>query len=129
MKSFERIKGSTIKDILDNDKRLYLVGDLKLPQKIKHINNKDIEVGITDFKGGEFEKPHYHTQQTEFMYIMYGEVKYREVKTGREFVYSEGDFFHITPGICYTQEALTPTRVFFIKIPSINDKIECPFLK
>ena len=45
---FEKIDGLKIEDILNRDKRMYMTGNLKLPQEIEHIQTTELEIGITD---------------------------------------------------------------------------------
>ncbi len=126
---FEKIESAKISDVLSSKKRVYLTGDLKLPQDIAHVHSKDIEIGITDFKGGESEPPHHHTVQTEFMYVISGSIRYRDVIAKKDHEYRAGDFFYIPPKTCYTQRAEGSSRIIFVKIPSVNDKVECSACK
>lgn len=44
-----KVKNATIEAVLKNETRQYLAGNLKNPQKINHINDENIEIGITDY--------------------------------------------------------------------------------
>lgn len=114
-----------INNILSKVKRQYFVGNLSNPQDIEHIKNSDLEVGITFYENETTEPPHWHTIQAEFGYILLGESTWIEIKTGLSFTYSEGDFFSIKSGTCYSQTSKRNTKILFMKTPSVNDKQTC----
>jgi len=121
---FKIIKNNEIKKALEENKRQYLVGDLQLPQQLKHIADNNLEVGITEYKEYEYEKPHYHTTVNEYQYVLKGECKYIDLNTKQEYLFKEGDFFVINTNTPYIQKSKKGTKIFFFKVPGINDKIE-----
>ncbi|SHF25036.1 hypothetical protein SAMN05444392_1121, partial [Seinonella peptonophila] len=56
-------------------------------------------------------------------YVLNGRTVYTNVVTGEKFEYNQGDFYAIYPKIAYEQISDQGTRILFIKIPSINDKV------
>ena len=59
-KMIEIITQEQIQNVLLNEHRQYLVGDLKLPQRLQHIYDDKVEMGITRFEKYACEKPHFH---------------------------------------------------------------------
>ncbi len=120
--NFRKISSKELNEILNKESRQYLVGDLKLPQTIQHIENKDVEIGISAYKHNEIEEAHYHTDQIEFQYMIYGKTEYINLDTNEKFLFTEGDFYCIETGTKYTQRIYGKTKILFIKLPAINDK-------
>lgn len=121
---FKYIEASEIENVLNKEKRQYLVGDLKKPQRVHHFKKKDIEIGITDYDVNTIELPHYHSVVTEYQYVISGITMYMDLKTGEVFRFKKGDFFLIETNTLYAQKSTSGTRIIFIKTPSINDKHE-----
>ena len=122
---FKKIDGSELERVLTKYGRQYLVGNLKLPQQLAHVESSDIEIGITHYDDATYEAPHWHPTQHEYQLMLSGKTKYKNSLTGEEYQYDEGDFYCIDPFTCYSQESLPGTRILFIKIPAINDKTMC----
>ena len=120
---FNKLTASDIETALQGTTRQYLVGQLKLPQALAHIDDSEIEIGITDYKEYMIEMPHWHKVAYEYQYMISGETKYLDVETGEETYYAAGDFYRIEPGTQYAQKALGGTRIVFIKTPPGNDKV------
>ena len=125
MHNISRFSKTEIEQILSTTKRQYFVGNINLPQKLNHIEDSNLEIGITYYEKSTTEIPHYHPTQTEYGYILSGECTWIEVNSNEIHTYSEGDFFIIKPNTCYTQLANNNTKILFIKTPSINDKTTC----
>ena len=125
MPHFRIIKSKDIEESLSKTKRQYLVGNLLLPQDLEYIHSDEIEIGISDYKGGEFEKAHFHTKQTEFQLIILGFTEYYDITNNEIYRFNKGDFYCIESGVKYAQKILEKTRIIFIKIPAINDKVLC----
>lgn len=122
---FKDIKKEFIEKAFKETDRQYFVGNLGLPQILDHIDEKDIEIGITSYDSETYEKPHWHPVQKEFQYMLSGETTYKDVLTGEEITYNKGDFYSIYPEICYEQWSKPSTSILFIKVPAINDKMVC----
>ncbi|GHU76771.1 hypothetical protein FACS1894188_09800 [Clostridia bacterium] len=120
---FSKINADEIGTALQGTTRQYLVGQLKLPQLLTHIDDSTIEIGITDYKEYTVEQPHTHKVAFEYQYMISGETKYLDTDTGKETYYTVGDFYRIEPGTKYAQKALGGTTILFIKTPPGNDKI------
>ena len=95
---FKKLTAADIKDALKNTTRQYLVGHLKLPQELDHIDDTNIEIGVTDYKEYTIEAPHWHKVAYEYQYMISGETK-------------------------YAQKSLGGTAILFIKTPPGNDKV------
>ncbi|WP_318507051.1 NUDIX domain-containing protein [Bacillus sp. T3] len=109
---------------LTDSTREYLVGKLARPQKLVHIDDDQIEIGITAYNNFSYEKPHYHTQANEYQYLMSGMTEYLDVETGEVYQFKKGDFYKTPPGVRYAQKSKPGTTIFFIKTPPGNDKQE-----
>jgi len=120
---FIKLTQAEINEALKNATRQYLVGHLQLPQELAHIDDSNIEVGITDYKDYSSELPHWHKVAYEYQYMISGETKYLDVETGEETSYSKGDFYRISPHTTYAQKSLGGTTILFIKTPPGNDKV------
>jgi quercetin dioxygenase-like cupin family protein len=121
---FIGINNQSINEALEKTSRQYLVGNLKLPQLIQHIDESDLEIGISYYKEeNSYESAHWHPVQKEFQYVLSGRTVYTNVVTGEKYEYKEGDFYAIYPEICYDQVSDAGTKILFIKTPSVNDKV------
>lgn len=115
------IKGHDIDDALNGSMRQYLVGDLKMGQELDFIRDK-IEFGISDYNSYTAESPHYHTENTEYEYIISGYTKIWDLTNNEVYNLSEGDFYVISPNTRYAQKSLANTRILFVKSPGGDDK-------
>lgn len=120
---FKRIIEKDIATALQGTTRQYLTGQLKLPQALQHIDDENIEIGVTDYKEYTVETTHWHKVAYEYQYMISGETKYLDVDTGNEVYYKKGDFYRIEPGTKYAQKSLPGTTILFIKTPPGNDKV------
>lgn len=123
MGTFIKIGGDSIKNALKGVRRQYLVGNLKLPQTLKHIPSLDLEIGISSYSLYMEELPHKHSVATEYQYVICGWTKYIDTETMQEYEFKSGDFYAILPETSYAQKCKAGTQILFIKAPSINDKI------
>lgn len=119
---FEAISNDAIRQSLANVTRQYLAGNLGRPQELAHFSRRDLEIGITSYRSHASEDPHFHTEATEFQYMLSGWTRYKDLDTGEELDFIKGDFYVITPGTKYVQKSKPGTEILFIKVPSINDK-------
>ncbi|NYB74516.1 cupin [Sedimentibacter hydroxybenzoicus DSM 7310] len=129
---FKKISAEDISASLEVSHRQYLIGKLKLPQILSHIDDDNIEIGLTSYKEYNIELPHKHKMAFEYQYIISGETKYLDLHSGEEFYYAAGDFYRIDPGTEYAQKSLEDTSILFIKTPQGNDKVvleQSPALK
>ncbi len=122
----EIIEKEKIDQALSKNHRQYLVGNLQFPQELLHIQDNNIEIGITRFSEYAFEKPHYHPDVTEYQLLLSGSAKYVDVEANKEYFIQEGDVFVIRPGTTYIQKSPQNTTILFFKHPGINDKIIVP---
>jgi quercetin dioxygenase-like cupin family protein len=76
-----------------------------------------VEVGVKEYKAGEYEPQHYHKIATEFTVIIEGEVE----MNGKS--YSTGDVIKIMPNEMTDFKAIKNTKTVVVKIPGAkNDK-------
>jgi 8-oxo-dGTP diphosphatase len=120
-----KIASRDVQAALLSNKRQYFVGKLGLPQMLKHIDDSDVEIGISQYDKETYEKPHWHPIQKEYNYLLAGSTTYTEIITGDTYQFCEGDFYAISPGTCYEQKVEPGTQILFIKKPSVNDKTTC----
>lgn len=120
---FKMLSNKNIEKSLHGNTRQYLAGQLKLPQILDHIDDPNIEIGITDYDEYFIEQPHWHKVAYEYQYVLSGETKYLDLSTGGEYYYKQGDFFRIEPHTTYAQKSVAGTRILFIKTPPGNDKV------
>jgi len=120
--NFIKINAKRIENILSKNSRQYLVGNLQLPQELKYIQSKDVEIGISYYDKYTIEEAHFHTQQTEYQYMISGKTEYKNINTDEIFIFKKGDFYCIETGTKYAQRIYNNTTILFIKLPAINDK-------
>jgi len=75
----------------------------------------DLEVGVKQYKKGDFESSHHHKIATEFTVIISGSVEMK----GR--VFSANDIVKILPGESTDFRALTDVTTLVIKVPGANN--------
>lgn len=105
--------------------RQYITGKLSLPQVLNYIEDENVEIGISRYKEYKIEKPHYHTEVSEYHIILEGETKYVNITENEEYIFEKGDFYIIRPNTVYIQKSIPGTQIMFIKVPGKNDKISC----
>ena len=117
------IRGQEIDEALKDNLRVYLCGDLKQENGLRHIPTGGYEIGISEYDGFTFEKAHYHSFNTEFNYVLEGAVKILLLSEGRELEFHKGDLFVIEVNEPYVGKSLGGTRTIFSKTPGGNDKV------
>jgi len=63
---FKQIKNTAIESSLASIDRQYLLGRLGRPQELQHIDDEDIEIGISDYKEARYEDAHSHVRAKEY---------------------------------------------------------------
>lgn len=122
----EIIKSGEIENGLVETGRVYLCGDLKGPNGVRHIKTEGYEIGISDYPAYKFEKAHIHKFNIEYNYIIEGEMKILLLNERREYHFKKGDFFAIHTDEPYVGKAKAGTRTIFSKVPGGNDKVLVP---
>ena len=120
---FQKITSESIQNALMGNTRQYITGRLKLKQALDHIDDENIEIGVTDYKEYTAEHPHTHKVAFEYQYMISGKTKYLDTDTDEETYYEAGDFYKIEPGTKYAQKSVGGTTILFIKTPPGNDKV------
>lgn len=116
------VNNSEIKVALEGLTRQYFAGNLQKEQRLSFVRDERLEIGITNYEEYTEEVPHYHTEATEYQYMVSGWTKYYDLDTGEEYEFKAGDFYTIFPETKYAQKSKKGTTIIFIKVPSINDK-------
>jgi quercetin dioxygenase-like cupin family protein len=81
------------------------------------FSTNDVEVGVKNYKAGDYEAAHYHKVATEFTVIISGTVE----MSGRN--YTKGDILKINPGVATDFKAVTDVTTVVVKVPGAsNDK-------
>ena len=122
MSKIVKISSEDIALSLNDSTRQYLVGHLSRPQGLCHIEDENIEVGITSYREYKSEPAHFHPIVTEYQYVIMGNTKYIDLKSNEELEFKTGDFFMIPSGTPYAQKSTGGTVILFIKTPGGNDK-------
>jgi len=117
-----KIENNQIAKAMEGVTRQYLVGNLKLPQKLEHIKSEELEIGISSYSKYTEEPPHKHSTATEYQYVLSGWTKYIDTESMVEYEFKKGDFYAIETNTSYAQKCKAGTNILFIKVPSINDK-------
>ena len=117
------VNSQKIMNVLEGLTRQYFVGNLKKEQNLSFVKDERLEIGITNYEEYTEESAHYHTEATEYQYMVSGWTKYLDLDTGIEYEFKAGDFYTIYPKTKYAQKAKKGTTIIFVKVPSINDKI------
>lgn len=100
---------------LNDMTRGWFVGDFS-PTSFK---TSSCEVGLKNYRAGDYEDSHYHNIATELTLIVSGEVMMNGLR------YSTGDIIVIEPGERTDFEAITDTINVVVKVPGVfNDKFE-----
>jgi ADP-ribose pyrophosphatase YjhB (NUDIX family) len=120
---FKRINNTSIEGSLESVDRQYLLGRLGRPQELEHIDDEDIEIGISDYKTSRYEDAHSHLRAKEYQYVLKGMTEYKDLDTGEIHRFVTGDFYSIYPETKYLQKVKQNTRILFIKYPGGNDKV------
>lgn len=77
------------------------------------VNNKDIEIGIKEYKAGDSETSHYHKISTEYTIVLSGSVTMLEKE------YGKGDIITIFPNVHNKFISITDSILLVIKTPSV----------
>lgn len=124
MSKIQKICNQSIEKSLIGVSRQYLAGNLKKPQELTYFLDEALEIGITKYVSYSIEKPHKHDIAKEYQLVLDGYTEYIDVETKEKYCFTKGDFYMIEKGTAYAQKSSAGTQILFIKVPSINDKIE-----
>lgn len=115
------ISGKSIDNALTKTQRVYLAGNLALPQEIDNIDSQ-LEIGLSRYQHYTEELPHYHASNNEYNYVIKGTMKLYVFKERKEYEFHGGDLYLATPGLGYVTKILKGTEIIFVKSPGGNDK-------
>lgn len=122
----EILRAEEINRSLEHNTRQYLAGDLKLPQELHFLRDTAVEIGLNRYPDYKRELPHYHTDTSEYCYVIAGETKYVDLSNGTEYHFRSGDFYILRKNTPYIQKCLPGLRMLFMKVPGVNDKVAIP---
>ena len=108
---------------LTNNGRIYLCGNLKKENAIRHFHTDGYEIGISDYPEYTFEKAHIHSFNIEYNYVLEGSVKIFMLDEKKEYQFNKGDLFIIQVGEPYVGKMIAGTRTIFSKDPGGDDKV------
>lgn len=120
------IYGDATERALKENGRVYLCGNLALPNGVDHIKTDGYEIGISYYPQFSVDKPHYHYYNTEYNYVISGEMKVLLIKEEKQIQLKTGDLLVIHPDEPYICKSLPGTKVLFSKVPGGNDKVVIP---
>src|SRR5690625_3046393 len=121
-KNISIIKGTEMDEIFTKSDHEYLVGNFSRHQKIKHIIDEDVEIGISDYDKTNLDKPHFHPCISEYQYILKGEVIVFNLENMEHYHLREGDFYAVPKGNRRVQLSKANSRILFVKNTSMDDK-------
>ena len=116
------IKNTDIENALRDSNRVYLSGNFQSPNGVNHIPTSAYEIGISDYKKFTCDAPHIHTFNTEYNYVLEGEIKILLIDKNQEFHFKKGDLFVIYLNEPYVGKSQAGTKTLFSKVPGGNDK-------
>ena len=116
------VSASAIERALAASPRQYLMGRLKRPQELDHIDSDAVEVGIVDYPVAAADEPHTHVVTSEYQYVLRGQVKLLDLVSREEVSLAAGDFYAVPRDTPHVQKAADGTRVIFFKTPAGDDK-------
>ncbi len=119
----KKISAQKISQALEMSSRQYLAGNLKKPQEIDHIQDENVEVGISHYQTFTADTPHYHTHVTEYQMVLEGRTKIKDLHTKEITQLEEGDFYIVKAETPYAQKSQADTKIIFFKYPGMNDKV------
>lgn len=120
------IRGREFQRGLDQTGRVYLCGDLSDDNISDYIQTAGFEMGISEYKKYQCERPHYHSFNIEYNYMICGTLKVFIIRERKEYLLKTGDLFVIQTNEPYITKAQTGTKVLFAKVPGGNDKVLTP---
>lgn len=122
MGTFHRLSSLEIERSLIGETRQYLVGDLARPQNLNHINDLQLDIGISNYDSYMVEPLHIHSEVREYQLVLSGYTEYYNPESGETYVFRKGDFYVIDPRTPYIQKVKAGTRIFFVKSSTLDDK-------
>lgn len=95
--------------------RRYFSGREKFGREDTEISN--IELGISTYKKFKCDRPHYHLTTNEHYYIVSGQQKILDIRTGEEFLAKAGDVVFIRKRTQHLTKNAPGTKIVFAKAP------------
>jgi hypothetical protein len=109
----------------DELNHVFLAGDLQKPCPNPFFRDTRVEVIACQYAAGDDGLFHWHTEITEYEYVLEGSVTYVEAATGEARRFHVGDLSMVPAGVCVQRLVDERCRTLAVKAPSRNDKIHC----
>lgn len=116
------IGADDIERALGVESRQYLMGSLSRPQPLAHLDDQELEVGISTYPHDKVDSAHMHPIAREYQLMLAGQLEILDLGSGEVTRIQQGDFYVIERGTAYVQKVWAGTRVLFFKFPGVNDK-------
>lgn len=124
LNQFDFFSGEVLKETLKKNYRIYLCGNLSVPQEaLDCIYDDKLEIGTSFYEFYTADVPHYHKNATEYNFVVYGTVKLYLFDTKETFEFTEGSLYVLPPNTKYATKNAPNTQVLFMKCPGGNDKM------
>ncbi len=109
----------------EDQKHLFLVGDLQRPNPHPFIRDTRMEWILCFYEPGDNGIPHWHRDITEYETVIEGQIGYFEAATGETNWLQAGDFTVVPAGVCVTRIVRERTRTIAVKVPSSAERVVC----
>lgn len=120
------IRDQDIQEATKKEYRQYFCGDLTRPQLVPFLKMSGLEIGLSNYHQFSYDKPHFHKETHDMIYILEGEFLVRILRTEETISLKKGDFISIPPNTPYASRCKAGTKTLFIKKLQSNDKVEVP---
>lgn len=110
----------------ENQKHLFLAGDLHRPNPHSFFRDERIESIFCFYEPGDDGLPHWHRDVTEYETVLEGQIGYFEIASGQTIWFRPGDFIHIPAGACVQRIVRERARTMTVKVPSKDERVTCP---
>ena len=117
------VRGSSIDKALEKAVRVYMCGNLQQDEEINFIPTSGLEIALSKYDLFTAEKPHYHSFNHEYNFVIEGEVKVFSISENKVYHLRRHDLFLVEPNQPYVSKAKAGTEVVVVKSPGGNDKV------
>ena len=88
--TMKQLRSDGIEAYLAETGRIYLCGNLQKDPEVDYIKTEAYEMGISDYPEYTSMRPHIHTFNNEYSYVLDGEIKVLLLSSGREYLFRKG---------------------------------------
>src|ERR1700752_2605433 len=111
--------------MVERDKHVFLVGDLKLPTDYPFFRDDRAELIVCAYQAGDDGRFHWHREVTEYEIVLEGEIGYLQAATGETTWLRAGHVSCVPAGVCVQRRVREPARARAVKCPSRAQKVHC----